>query len=201
MIDVAVADGDGILLDRLSAFAARTSDLRVSRVTVADLLSAATAWPDVVLVDVTAGAADPVDDVRQLRAAGHRVLAVTRSGAPDLSTDMFASGARVVRGQDRDLPELAAAIRAAACDQSTFARDGAVPGPGRRPRLSEREESVLRAYASGLTLDAAARKVGVRPSTAKTYLERVKAKYRQAGRPAYTKLELAQRVSEDCPHS
>jgi two-component system, NarL family, nitrate/nitrite response regulator NarL len=75
------------------------------------------------------------------------------------------------------------------------ARPGSAGG---RPRLSEREQSVLRAYASGLTLDAAARKVGIRPSTAKTYLERVKAKYRQAGRPAYTKLELAQRVNEDC---
>lgn len=77
---------------------------------------------------------------------------------------------------------------------------GAATGAGGtplRPRLSEREKSVLIAYTSGLTLDAVARRVGVRPSTAKTYLERVKAKYREVGRPAYTKLELTQRVRED----
>lgn len=65
------------------------------------------------------------------------------------------------------------------------------------PRLSKRERSVLLAYASGLTLDAVAEQVGIRPSTAKAYLERVKAKYREIGRPAYTKLELARRASED----
>ncbi len=66
-----------------------------------------------------------------------------------------------------------------------------------RPRLSQRERSVLLAYASGMTLDAVAEQVGIRPGTAKTYLERVKAKYLEIGRPAYTKLELAQRASED----
>ena len=49
-----------------------------------------------------------------------------------------------------------------------------------------------------MTLEVAARHIGVKPGTAKTYLDRVKAKYRAIGRPAYTKLELAQRIREDC---
>ena len=48
-----------------------------------------------------------------------------------------------------------------------------------------------------MTLAAAARQAGVRPATAKVYLERVKQKYRHAGRPTYTKLDLATRVYED----
>ncbi len=48
-----------------------------------------------------------------------------------------------------------------------------------------------------MTLDAAARYVGVRPGTARTYLNRVKAKYDALGRPAFTKLDLAVRVRED----
>jgi two-component system, NarL family, nitrate/nitrite response regulator NarL len=48
-----------------------------------------------------------------------------------------------------------------------------------------------------MTLDAAARRTGVRPATAKNYLERIKQKYRSAGRPTYTKLDLATRVRED----
>ena len=53
------------------------------------------------------------------------------------------------------------------------------------------------AYAAGMTLEAAARRTGIRPSTAKHYLERIKQKYRSAGRPTYTKLDLAARVRED----
>jgi hypothetical protein len=54
------------------------------------------------------------------------------------------------------------------------------------------------AYVSGLTLDAVARSLGISTETARTYLKRVKAKYRQAGLPVYTKLDLAEQVCADC---
>jgi DNA-directed RNA polymerase specialized sigma24 family protein len=66
-----------------------------------------------------------------------------------------------------------------------------------RPRLSAQETRVLVGYVSGLKLEAAARRAGVRPCTAKQYLDRVRRKYRDAGRPAQTKLELAVRARED----
>jgi hypothetical protein len=65
------------------------------------------------------------------------------------------------------------------------------------PMLSAQERTVLVGYATGLTLAAAGRRAGVRPGTAKQYLDRVKRKYEQAGRPARTKLELAARARED----
>jgi tetratricopeptide (TPR) repeat protein len=66
-------------------------------------------------------------------------------------------------------------------------------------RLSVREHALLTAYVSGMTLEEAARHVGIRPTTAKTYLRRVKAKYQAIGRPANTKVELARRVWEEMP--
>jgi two-component system, NarL family, nitrate/nitrite response regulator NarL len=66
-----------------------------------------------------------------------------------------------------------------------------------RPHLSVQETAVLLAYVSGLKLTAAARRAGVRPGTAKQYLDRVKRKYAGIGRPAHTKLELATRARED----
>jgi DNA-directed RNA polymerase specialized sigma24 family protein len=66
-----------------------------------------------------------------------------------------------------------------------------------RPRLSPQEQAVLSAYASGSTLQSAARRAGVAYGTARAYLERVKQKYSEAGRPARTKLELADRLGED----
>ncbi|MFJ5775344.1 hypothetical protein [Streptomyces sp. NPDC093094] len=65
------------------------------------------------------------------------------------------------------------------------------------PRLAPKELGVLLDYASGMTLKSAARRAGITPNTAKDYLNRVKAKYRLAGRPAYTKTDLARRVRED----
>jgi DNA-binding SARP family transcriptional activator/DNA-binding CsgD family transcriptional regulator len=69
--------------------------------------------------------------------------------------------------------------------------------PATCARLSVREHALLTAYVSGMTLDEAARHVGIRPTTAKTYLRRVKAKYQAIGRPANTKVELAHRVWEE----
>lgn len=65
------------------------------------------------------------------------------------------------------------------------------------PRLAPKELQILLDYVSGMTLKSAARRAGVSPNTAKDYLNRVKSKYRLAGRPAYTKIDLAHRVRED----
>ena len=53
------------------------------------------------------------------------------------------------------------------------------------------------AHASGRTLDSTARHLGVSVKTASAYLKGVKAKYQQAGLPAYTKEDLAERVRAD----
>ncbi|MBR7838941.1 response regulator transcription factor [Actinospica durhamensis] len=74
---------------------------------------------------------------------------------------------------------------------------GASPSAACVPNLSEQERAVLLGYASGMTLSTVARQIGIRPSTAKEYLHRVKIKYREVGRPTYTKIDLANRVRED----
>jgi DNA-binding NarL/FixJ family response regulator len=79
---------------------------------------------------------------------------------------------------------------AASCPPVTVSAGGAAA-------LTPRERELVVAYTSGLTMAAAARRIGVRPSTAKTYLERIKRKYAGAGRPTYTKLDLAARARED----
>ncbi|MEU3095267.1 hypothetical protein ABZ690_10665 [Streptomyces sp. NPDC006967] len=66
-----------------------------------------------------------------------------------------------------------------------------------RPRLSPEERQVLLAYASGLTLGATACRAGASPHTAEYYLDRVKEKYQQSGRPDCARTDLAARVRED----
>lgn len=66
-----------------------------------------------------------------------------------------------------------------------------------RPQLSGQEERTLQLYASGLKLVTVARLLGVKPSTAKEYIERVREKYKEAGRPAQSKFDLRLRAIED----
>jgi DNA-binding NarL/FixJ family response regulator len=58
------------------------------------------------------------------------------------------------------------------------------------PELSPRESDALRLYASGLSMTAVGRKMGISPHTAKEYLDRVRAKYAAVGRNARTRTEL-----------
>lgn len=140
--------------------------------------------------------ADLVSDIRQLCRDGHSVLVVIRGMDPGLSSALLAAGACVLQGLDESISTLATVLNLVLADPGNQG-DADPERRDRVPNLSNREVSVLRAYTSGLTLDAVARKLGIRQSTARTYLKRVKEKYQQVGRPAYTKLDLAVRVRED----
>jgi DNA-binding CsgD family transcriptional regulator len=66
-----------------------------------------------------------------------------------------------------------------------------------RPDLSIQERSALHLYASGLTLEAVARRMHVSPSTAREYLLRVRRKYADVGREVRTKTDLYAAALQD----
>ena len=57
-------------------------------------------------------------------------------------------------------------------------------------KLSEQERRALTLYASGMKMDAVARKMGISLTTAQEYIKRVRAKYGKAGHPVSTKTDL-----------
>jgi len=63
--------------------------------------------------------------------------------------------------------------------------------------LSNQERKALVLYASGLKLDAVARRMGVAPSTVKQYIERAKIKYRIAGKPIRTKTDMYRTLRDE----
>lgn len=65
------------------------------------------------------------------------------------------------------------------------------------PALARREVDVLVLYARGLTLPEAAAVLRVSAATARTYLDRVRAKYALAGRPVRTRADYTIRAWED----
>lgn len=203
-IDIAVIDDDLMLAQGIHAWARDSGELRLTGAfpTVDGFLGSMTSRPTVVLLDLMLhDRSDPEVNVRRLAWAGHRILIVSAWAEPDIVAAAFAAGARGCITKDKSLGALAAAVRKVAAGETVYSQElaSALLHDSRtmRPHLSAREREILMAYASGMTLEAAARRMGVKPGTAKTYLERVKAKYQEIGRPAYTKLELAKRVRED----
>ena len=207
MIDVAVVDDDRMLLDGMRSWFGAVDDLALRAVahTVDELLDLFTIGgpkADVVVLDlVLADGSDPVDNVTRLVEAGFRVLVVSVTPRTEHSIDVVCAGAGGYLTKDHDLGTLTEAVREVATGNVTHSPELAFAWScdrrPDRPRLSAQELAVVKAYASGMTLAATARRAGVQPATAKKYLDRVKEKYGRVGRPTYTKLDLANRVRED----
>ncbi len=204
VITCAVADDDRMLLDGMRAWLGTVPQLRLTATaaTVDELLAAYGPPADVVLLDLLLRDGSAVgDNIRRLLAAGSRVLVISTAPEQSRVVESLRAGADGYLTKDNDLPTLVTAIHDVAAgrgaDSPELAFACAHDDRPDRPRLSPRERQVLLDYASGMTLKSTARRAGITVHTAKDYLDRVKAKYRQAGRPAYTKIDLAQRVRED----
>lgn len=204
MIDIAIVDDHRMFVEALRAWMHEVDDIRLlaSAPSVGQFLRAGVSPLDVVLLDSALRTEpDPALNVRRLIEAGHRVLVVDSSTIPGPVAPVLAAGAHGYLTRYHDLPGLAVTLRAIAIGGTAWTLGPTatpVPSCSRRPLLSEKEFQVLMAYASGLTLDSTARRLGIRPSTAHTYLTRVKAKYRRIGIQVATKLELAQQVRAEC---
>lgn len=158
--------------------------------------------PDVVLLDLNLrDQRHPADNVRAVLATGARVLVVSTIPDADAVLATIEAGASGYITKDQDLDALVQAVRDVAGGASVVSPELAFvlsrDTRPERPQLSPQERAVLTAYASGATLAASARRAGIAYGTAREYLERVKRKYAEAGRPTYTKLDLADRVRED----
>lgn len=123
--------------------------------------------------------ADRVAAVREALAAGAAGV-IPKSSA---TATVMAAVASVARGDVLNNLEWATAIDA----DRDFAK----------AQLGRRERDVLHLYASGLPLKMVAMQLGIAHSTAREYLDRIRAKYVEVGRPAPTKVDLLRRAVED----
>ena len=204
MIKLAAVEDHRLLIDGLRAWAETVPDIEIAVVTAtvdAFLLDSPGPYDVVLLNPWLRADPDAAANVRRLIGAGQRVLLVDGSADLSMVAATLAAGAHGYLTRDHDAAALARTVRGIAAGETPWSlgptQAPGAGGPG-RPPLSEREHGILMAYASGLTLDSAARRLGISPETARTYLKRVKAKYRRAGLPVYTKLDLAWRVRADC---
>ncbi len=130
---------------------------------------------DVVVLDLSLGDGSKVtDNVKRAQATGAAVLVHSIADRVASVREALAAGA-------------AGVIPTAIDADSDFAK----------AQLGRRERDVLHLYASGLPLKAVAAQLGIANSTAREYLDRIRVKYVEVGRPAPTKVDLLRRAVED----
>lgn len=141
------------------------------------------------------------ENVRALIDAGYAVVTCSTIDDAGLVHEAGRAGALSYVRKAREAGDMRQALAAAVRGERYVSQSHAALIQRARsygvPELSGQEREALRLYASGLTMSSVARRLNVKQGTAKSYLDRVRDKYEQAGRAARTKLELRDRAVED----
>lgn len=157
---------------------------------------------DVVVLDLSLGDGSTVtENVKAVQAIGCAVLIHSIADRVALVREALAAGAAGV------IPK-ASATRTVMSAVATVARGEVLNNlewataidadqDFSKAQLGKREREILHLYASGLPLKLAAERLGIGYATAREYLDRIRQKYVEVGRPAPTKVDLLRRAVED----
>ncbi|MFZ1382974.1 MAG: response regulator transcription factor [Scrofimicrobium sp.] len=161
-----------------------------------------TVVPDVAILDLRlADGSTPAENLAMLNANGVPVVVYTSGDSPDLVRQAIAGGALAVMRKTVSSKELVSSVRAAVGGGVTPSLDWAAAVDADEDfvsnKLSEMEAEVLAMYASGELAETVARKLGMAPASVNTYISRIRAKYRAAGRGAESRVDLFRRAAED----
>ncbi|MDP3972027.1 MAG: response regulator transcription factor [Candidatus Nanopelagicales bacterium] len=190
---------DDHVLVRDGLVAAARSMPGVSVVTETDSLAELAAMEpaaDLVLLDMDLhGDEVSPQQVADILNRGSRVLIVSAVASPSTVRQMMALG---VAGYVPKRDGTAGALRQAITEvlgggywtTPALAAVLSSDTSPERPELSERERLALTLYASGLKLTSVARRMEISSHTAKKYIDRVRAKYAEAGRNVGDKTSL-----------
>jgi two-component system uhpT operon response regulator UhpA len=157
---------------------------------------------DVVVLDLSLGDGVPVtENVKRVQAIGAVVLIHSIADRVHFVREALAAGAAGVIPKSSAMSEVMTAIemvaRGDALNNLEWATAIDADSEFAKAQLGRREREILHLYASGFPLKLAAQQLGIGYSTAREYLDRIRAKYVEVGRPAPTKVDLLRRAVED----
>lgn len=176
------------------------------------MVAAVASWPellthpafpvDVVLLDLDLKDNIPISlKISTLKTTGVHVVLMSTYSEPNVVREALAAGALgyLVKSEDADM--IVEAIRAAANGESFVSAelDLALNAEevGGSPKLSAQERRVMALYGGGDPVKAVAYQLSISEETAKSYLKRIREKYRVAGFDVGTKVALRKRAIED----
>lgn len=157
---------------------------------------------DVVVLDLHLRGRGPAfGEVRRLCDAGRRLVVHSVSDTDDTISRCLDLGALTYVTKAEGEHHLIAAVRAAAADRPytppSLAGALLADTAPRRPALAPRETEVLLEWFRSESKELVARKLNLSPRTVAGYLDRVRIKYANVGRPAVTKAALVARALQD----
>jgi DNA-binding NarL/FixJ family response regulator len=176
------------------------------------LVAAVTTWPelltspafpvDVVLLDLDLKDSIPVSlKISTLKTAGVKTVVMSTYSEPNVVREALGAGALgyLVKSEDADM--IVEAIRSAqrgeqyvSAELDLAINSGDVGGV---PKLSAQERRVMALYGGGEPVKSVAYQLGISEETAKSYLKRIREKYRVAGFDVGTKVALRKRAITD----
>ena len=177
-----------------------------------DMVVAVPSWPeltihpefpvDVVLLDLDLKDNIPISlKINTLKTMGVKVVLMSTYSEPNVVREALAAGALGYLVKSEDAGMIVEAIRAAAKGESFISAEldlalnaGEIGGS---PKLSAQERRVMALYGGGEPVKAVAFQLSISEETAKSYLKRIREKYRVAGFDVGTKVALRKRAIED----
>ncbi len=177
-----------------------------------EMVAAVPTWPElishpafpmqVVLLDLDLKDNIPISvKLATLKAAGVKTVLMSTYSEPNLVREALASGALGYLVKSEDAVMIVEAIRAASIGESFISAelDLAIQGGevGGSPKLSAQERRVMALYGAGEPVKSVAYQLGISEETAKSYLKRIREKYRVAGIDVGTKVALRMQAIED----
>lgn len=158
--------------------------------------------PDVVVLDLRLDdGSTPADNLAVLEGRNLPVVIHTSADDPFLLRQAIASGAMAIVRKSAPPVELVDAVLAAARGSASPGLDWAAAldtdNDFVSTQLSLVEADVLAHYATGEKSEAVARLLDLSPHSVNTYVARIREKYRKAGRPANSRVDLFRRAAED----
>jgi DNA-binding NarL/FixJ family response regulator len=176
------------------------------------MVAAVASWPellthpefpvDVVLLDLDLKDNIPVSlKLSTLKTTGVRTVLMSTYSEPAVVREALAAGALGYLVKSEDAVMIVEAIRAASHGESFISAEldlalntGEIGGA---PKLSAQERRVMALYGAGEPVKAVAYQLGISDETAKSYLKRIREKYRVAGYDVGTKVALRKRAIQD----
>jgi two-component system nitrate/nitrite response regulator NarL len=204
-VTAAIVDDHPVILDGVRAWLAADAQHRVELIHAARTIEELEAGPgiraDVLVVDLELKCGMIADQVARLAAAGHRIVVFSGHNTPELISQVIDAGASSYLTKDEGSSHLVEAIVAAANDLPylTPSHAGEILADTRvnRPKLAPQETAALRLWFQGMSKASVGRRLGIAEDTVKAYINRVRLKYANAGRPAPSKAALLTRALED----
>ena len=177
-----------------------------------ELVAAVASWPellthpqfpvDVVLLDVDLKDNLPISlKISTLKTTGVKTVLMSTYSEPNLVREALGAGALGYLVKTEDAEMIVEAIRVASKGESYISAelDLALNAAdvGGAPKLSAQERRVMALYGGGEPVKSVAYQLDISEETAKSYLKRIREKYRVAGIDVGTKVALRKRAIQD----